>query len=628
MAALFHPLFILIVLSVSLLSLSSSDEANRIDNQLVLQVILRNLNQSECPGTILTLSEAGGFDPQLLDQFMAAYDWPVILYHENVLNRSAIERETICTDAVLLDDWTARLLPVYRQLQLRYYLNRVTIVTDPAQGDIEHLLDEIKNEKVVLLLRQRPARPSATGPGRQERLDMLKWSVSSDRYLRIANVNGSDSLDDLALMDRQLKFSGRLLNVATLHFPPVVSVSTGPDGHHRLEGSEPSLLNLIAGQLNFTYRVVLADQGEMWGEMVTDGQTGRVRFTGIRGMLANRRVDIGFGDLYVNALWLPYMSFSQVYKTDYDCFLVPAPTPPPSWMALILPFPFGAWLAIVTSVLVVTALLRYVDGPGWTLVSFLFVLGQLLGVQQPAGPANHHRKRQTKKMGRLILIGCWLTTATILSTAYRSGLISYLTRPFQPQPIDTVQQLVQSPVGKMMYGDVYRQILMNSTDVYRRQLAHQIHTSYNISSMYGLMDSGHWAVNSAADNLNYFVASDKYRRRRLHVMREPLFPTRSAFALQLDSPLKPQLDNVIQRLIEAGLVEYHRSLSYGRHFVPKSAAKSAIIPDESDHSDRLVRFSIGDLQGAFYLLAIGLIVSVLAFLIELAVSKCRHCHKT
>jgi hypothetical protein len=94
-------------------------------------------------------------------------------------------------------------------------------------------------------------------------------------------------------------------------------------------------------------------------------------------------------------------------------------------------------------------------------------------------------------------------------------------------------------------------------------------------------------------------------------MTEPLFPTRSCFGLQKDSPLKSHLDRVIQRLIESGLIDYQRS-QFARH----------IQQQRNTGTNRgNIAFSIQHLQGAFYLLTIGLSVSILALVVELIIHR-------
>jgi len=73
--------------------------------------------------------------------------------------------------------------------------------------------------------------------------------------------------------------------------------------------------------------------------------------------------------------------------------------------------------------------------------------------------------------------------------------------------------------------------------------------------------------------------------------------------LQKDSPLKSHIDRALQRLIETGFVDYHRS-----KFVKKlKQLKTEIV---------LEPFSLDHLQGAFYVLAIGLFISFFVFVIE------------
>ena len=522
------------------------------------------LDNSTCPGIVLTpntwLPEGENICNQL--------GRPVTLFGHN---HPETDREILCSDAVIFIERMTEFLPIYRQLQGFYYLNKVIAVTESID-QVDNVLQEAENEGVSVLFHQM----------------VIKWTVSGQIFR-------FPYFDFKKYYDFNLKFSGRHLRVATLHYPPAVVVRHDQS----LDGIEPSLMNLIAGQLNFTFDYVLASADEMWGDIVTD--SGGLSFTGIRGMLVRKEVDVAHGELYMHPSWLPFHGFSQVYKTDFDCFIVPAPRPMANWMALITPFSSQTWIATLTAFVLVSSILALSDR-----ASFLFVLGQLLWVQQPRLGGN-------ESLGRLLLIIFWLFAATILPTVYRSGLISFLTRPYFTPPIDTFQQLVESPIKKVMFTDFYKSVLLNSTDPYRRQLGQQLVTSHNMSHMLSLLDTGNWAMDSSLDNLRYVAGENN---KRLHLMKERLFSTRSSFGLQKDSPLKPAMDRVIQRLIEAGLVEYHRSANYGNN------KKNDEIPESASNDDRLVRFSLDNLQGAFYLLSIGVVIATLAFVTELIVAKC------
>lgn len=550
------------------------------DGQL-FEVIHSILDHSDCPGIVLSISDAQTENEiSLLNLLTGNNRKPITLSSDG-------RNEIVCNDAVVSCYSNANeLSSIYRHLGHHFHLNKVIAMTN-STGQADQLLLDVKNERIFVLLEQ---------PASDDSIELLRWSVSDNRILRYENVSVFDTRQHL-----NLKFSDQHLRMATLHHPPAVVVRTDESGT-ALEGIEPSIVKLLAEKLNFTFTYVMARADEMWGEMVKNKTTGQIlRFTGIRGMLVRGEVDLAFGDLYVMPSWLPHISFSQIYKTDYDCFVVPGPKPLANWMALIAPFSANTWLATCATLLLVTVALFLAGKLNQRksfIASFIFALGQLLWIQQPRFPDGR------ASVCRLFLIWCWLFAATILSTVYRSGLISFLTRPFAQQPIDTIQQLVESPLHKMMFSDFYKTVLLNSSDPHRRQLGHQLTTTNNISHMMALLETGQWAVDSSLDSLNYLMMTPSGSAHYLHVMKERLFPTRSSFGLQKDSPLKARIDLVLQRLTEAGLIDYHRSMKpSGRH--PQSASKPT-----------LVRFSLINLEGAFYLLGIGILVSTMAFLIE------------
>ena len=315
-------------------------------------------------------------------------------------------------------------------------------------------------------------------------------------------------------------------------------------------------------------------------------------------MLMKRQVDIGVGDLYFHSLWQPHVSCSAIYKIDYDGFLVPAPQPYARWTAIVYPLSLPVWIAtLISLILIVTGLHLTAVRRRQSVDSIVYtLLGQFISVQQP-DRISHHRSAS------FILLSLWLLgVATVIPTVYRSQMISYMTSPVSTKPIDTIQQLAAyTRLGKIIYADYYKKVLLNSTDPHRRLLGHQLVTTHNQTYMYSLLDSGHWAVDSSLDTLRYYASN---QHSNVHLMTEPLFPTRSCFGLQKDSPLKSHLDRVIQRLIESGLIDYQRS-QFARRIQPKTG---------TDINN--IAFTLQHLQGAFYLLTIGLSVSTVALIVE------------
>jgi len=178
-----------------------------------------------------------------------------------------------------------------------------------------------------------------------------------------------------------------------------------------------------------------------------------------------------------------------------------------------------------------------------------------------------------------------------------------MTSPYTPPPVDTIQQLTESPLGKITFGNFIRDSLLRSNTPSLKELGRQIIVSCNFTYMISLMESGDWAVQSFKETLKYMAAGKcqevGIRNHRVHLMTECVLPAMSALGLPKNSLLKPYFDIEIQKLVEAGLTEHHRS-DFARR-----------LPDNNVRLNNDVRkaikpLSLEDLQGAFYFLLFGL----------------------
>lgn len=158
--------------------------------------------------------------------------------------------------------------------------------------------------------------------------------------------------------------------------------------------------------------------------------------------------------------------------------------------------------------------------------------------------------------------------------------------------------------------------MMNSNISIQRELGNQLIVSGNLTQMYSLMETTNsWAVDSSLDNLRYVMKTqfpiDSKEGPRVHIMRECMFQMKSAFGLQLNSPLKPYFDWQIQRLIEAGMIRYYRE-QFARNTESWNPMKVA------EYTKPI--FGLSNLQGAFLFVAFGLLFSSVIFTLENVVS--------
>jgi len=174
------------------------------------------------------------------------------------------------------------------------------------------------------------------------------------------------------------------LKIGTFHFPPYIIIN------HELGtvyGIEPSLLQILADQLNFTFEYVFASPNEMWGAFTDLGAN--VTSTGLLGMIHRNEVDLALGNLYLDYNEHKYIDFTQPYGSSHECFAVPVPNPYPKWMALYEPFQWPIWIALNLRFMFVALTLRLAAKLRNAALTYndlylcvLFVLGHILGIHR------------------------------------------------------------------------------------------------------------------------------------------------------------------------------------------------------------------------------------------------------
>ena len=485
---------------------------------------------------------------------------------------------------------------MYYRIKELFFVDKVFIVTIHSSVKVgRELLYGIQHENLFILF-------GTLGHD----LQLLTWSANNVTQLQVINKEANVSSNDVI---RSTNLSGRHLLVGTLHYPPASII----DGRGLpILGIEPSIIEVLSKHLQFTYEYVQASPKELWGEIF--GHEGNYTFTGLLGMLKRKEIDIAIGQLYISILRWPFIDYTSVYKFSYESYLVPAPQPYAKWTALVYSFTWQTWLATFVTSLLVILMLRVIAvwSPPQCIAKHdvfkdfnfccLYVVGNLATVQmQP--------QTIMSNVHRMFLIW-WLFGTLILTTGYRSGLISFMTFPFTPPAIDTVQQLVDSPLKITVYNSFFKDILLNSsTSDLERRLSENLIPNYNLTEMYMLLGTNKWSVQSNLDNLRYMAATwypSTAAGPRVHLIREGILPVWAAFGLQKKSQLKAYLDKHIQLLIESGLVDFHSA----------EFAKKLDKWNPKRGNDR-VSFSMNSLQGAFYLLGLGNLISIVIFVGEL-----------
>ena len=503
--------------------------------------------------------------------------------------------EPVCSNVVIISNQAGKLQSLHRQVKDHYYVD-IALIVLTQQGkaqEIDVVIKDVRNENLFGVLER---------PGRMTEIRF--WTV--DDVVHSILLKPHQIVQKKNLISFKGKWSGRQLKIAAIDNPPTVIFDKKSSA---IGGVEPSLIKLMSQHWGFTYDYIRAPPNEMWGNVV-NFENGTMILTGLLGMLGRKEADVVVGNFYLSIKRMMYIDFTAIYKFSYESFLVPAPKPYPKWTALFYPFTLATWVATIVATVMIIIMLRFVarwqqffspsrGNDVFSSFQFcsLYVIGNLLNVQvQPQSILSN--------ANRMFLIW-WLFGTLILTTGYRSGLISHMTFPFTPPPIDTFQQLVDSPLKKTSFGDFTKNTLLNATSQKERMLGQELIPTFNLTGMFVLLDSGLWAVESDLENLLYMAATmypTTAAGPKVHLMRETILPSGDAFGLQKDSQLKPYFDKEIQRLIEAGLVDYHR-LQFAKKLDKWNPKKT----------NSLISFSLNSLQGCFLLLIIGVVISTIIF---------------
>lgn len=199
-----------------------------------------------------------------------------------------------------------------------------------------------------------------------------------------------------------------------------------------------------------------------------------------------------------------------------------------------------------------------------------------------------------------------------LSTAYSAGFTSSLTYPRYEDPIWTVSDMIKQNI-KLSFrrssgGTVVLSLLENSANPAVRSLANTLasNDSDDYSNAMITQDLGRRYI-TGTDNL------DDYLKTHCQVLKECIQRENIVLVMQKNSPFLSFFNKQIQRYIEHGFVDYwhNRALSQSNMTF---MSNFYTVYAEDYHAKPL---NIEKLQGAFYLLIVGLLSGFIVFLMEL-----------
>ncbi|KAJ8924147.1 hypothetical protein NQ315_006931 [Exocentrus adspersus] len=433
---------------------------------------------------------------------------------------------------------------------------------------------------------------------------------------------------------------GRELRMGTLEYGPSAIIGSSAETS---KGSELLTAVTFGKQYNMTPVLVL-NLKDYWGE-IFENWTG----TGLLGNLVLDKADVGFSAMFAWEEEYHYLDISKpLVRTGITC-LVPAPRLAAGWLTPLRSYSHQMWIAVGSLVFIsVLGLfsLRYFHHKVMVnknsrygeifkknaiqiFQSSAFTILKLLVLQAVANKEIPIGSKGRYFMGLMFLFSLFLTST------YSSGLASIMTVPRYENPIDTIEQFVDSGLYWGATDEVWITSIEDAEQVQTTTLKILLTVSNVFQPIYKavvekfiatseeklreLSKTGKYAFgmerlphvsNSVPLPENFAIGS--YLKAdvigNFHLMQDDLYWEHYVIMTRKSSVLLPLLDLFILRLFEAGLIGYWQNEAVTLYMDSKI---QQVVKYNYHHQDRVVvKLKWSHVQGAFGVLCLGYTASL------------------
>ncbi|XP_026670641.1 uncharacterized protein LOC108626469 [Ceratina calcarata] len=432
----------------------------------------------------------------------------------------------------------------------------------------------------------------------------------------------------------------QLLIAVFEHIPAVTEKSRPyyekrPDNSIKALGIEYELMQVISEAMNFTpkYYMPYNIASEKWG----DGGKNQ-NHTGLIGEVLQGKAAFYIGDLHYTLDHINYFDLSIPYNTECLTFLTPESLTENSWKLLILPFKKYKWIfsLFLEYTLGSVSYKKYIslyksqmhsqDGisiqtqmKGLYLFtklenSILYTYSMLFQVSLPNLPSPWAVR---------ILIGWWWTYSILVTVAYRASMTATLANPVARVTIDTLEQLAKSSIDIGGWNKESKNFFLISSDL----------NSQKIGNKFQLINNENEAIKKVANgSFCYYESSYLLRHARvkrqvlekeqnenqtarsvllkynLHIMEECVVNMPIAIGMDKNSPLKSNVDILMRRIIEIGLIE---------KWLSEVMEWSKIMETRQEKESEKALVNMHKLQGAFIAVVVGYLLASIILIAEI-----------
>ncbi|XP_069103797.1 glutamate receptor ionotropic, kainate 2-like [Argopecten irradians] len=439
-------------------------------------------------------------------------------------------------------------------------------------------------------------------------IEALMWTSVGRRFSTVGHIRDSGRLltsSDI-FPNTKFGFNGRELLVSTNVWYPFVTKHE----NMTFSGFCMDMLDHLAVSLNFTYHLIMPVDGA-WGMQFDNGS-----FNGLVGQMQRNEIDLTVAPMSIQTNREAVMDFSYPYFYEPTVMLLKKPDPSDKkWRTLIDPFTTTVLICIgisLPTVSFIMCMLEYLSpyyrglpdrasmrGLHHYSDAFWYLYGALLT------QGGEHMSDAVS--GRTLLSFWWLFCIVMMAT-YSGNLIAFLTVTKEKLPFDTLSGMVNQDVYRWgtIGGTAFIDIFKTSQQRSFKQVWDGI-VRFNQTDKDVLTSDPALHITKVLSGDYVFLADKTYnelmiRSRKecdLIMTNEEFLPFQYAVGLPNNSPYTRLFANAILSIHESGLLQIWKL----KHWPKRSTCYGSMVPEATI-------VSLIDIQSAFYLIGIGIVVAV------------------
>ncbi|XP_064101060.1 ionotropic receptor 21a-like [Macrobrachium nipponense] len=533
-----------------------------------------------------------------------------------------VNKET-CTNYIFLQRDAKQLLHLLEALYTERLnlLARFVLITDVRGADVIKLLSASPVSKIVNILLATPA-DVTKGALKLKTHDFFQNNQRiSERTLGTWRADQTSRMTAVRKFDwfspKLDNFNGFEFRVTTFNHPPSSIFEVNDDGSISYDGLEIRLLKTMVSKLNFTVKIAQPRDGDKWGSKLENNT-----WTGAMGETIRGETEVSFANYFITSDRLKLIDMTRPYHIDYTCFITPMPQPSPQYSAVAWPFQLNVWIAVFLTLFLIPPVIRLtaiLEVGTWFKDfgnAFMFTLGTFLNKSPPP------ELMPLSNGLRIAVITSSLATL-VLGVAYTSSLIAFLLVPLPTQPVNTLEDLLDSDLqwGVRDTGG-WEEWFSNSIDPTSRKIAEGFKFVRGIEAGIARVLEGNFAFMNSGTFLRYLVSSNftnEYGQTELHVTRECFVPFRVGLGMPRFSVYTSKFNAVIDRVVEGGMVSrwFQDLLHKAERKQRDKTRKMQKLSENRDPTSSVgKKLSLYHLQGTFIILCAGWVLAFVAFICE------------